>query len=188
MKFTEVEVIEHLVKAYKEAGKPTYPHENLYRGRNHSISGIGEDLLGAYLISRLEGVQIFIDQPLSMIDKSLSTRYPDLLICEDNEIKNILEVKMDLGYQRKDFIDYCRKREDKIPMNIADDIKFHVVIYSENNGPKRFDEEIMPIVNETCPHIEVYVLTSGQHPNLVNVNLEGININKDEFEILVNAL
>ncbi|HCW8536915.1 TPA: hypothetical protein OYJ26_002859, partial [Staphylococcus aureus] len=105
-----------------------------------------------------------------------------------------------------DFIDYCRKkeewisnivgkqcvlsrkREDKIPMNIADDIKFHVVIYSENNGPKRFDEEIMPIVNETCPHIEVYVLTSGQHPNLVNVNLEGININKDEFEILVNAL
>lgn len=44
--FTEVEVIEHLVKAYKEAGKPTYPHENLYRGRNHSISGIGEDLLG----------------------------------------------------------------------------------------------------------------------------------------------
>ncbi|WRN62803.1 hypothetical protein UM876_06505 [Staphylococcus aureus] len=30
MKFTEVEVIEHLVKAYKEAGKPTYPHENLY--------------------------------------------------------------------------------------------------------------------------------------------------------------
>ncbi|MGU3126696.1 hypothetical protein ACVXZZ_06690 [Staphylococcus aureus] len=46
MKFTEVEVIEHLVKAYKEAGKPTYPHENLYRGRNHSISGIGEDLLG----------------------------------------------------------------------------------------------------------------------------------------------
>ena len=33
MKFTEVEVIEHLVKAYKEAGKPTYPHENLYRGR-----------------------------------------------------------------------------------------------------------------------------------------------------------
>ncbi|ORP90904.1 hypothetical protein B7969_03855, partial [Vibrio cholerae] len=73
----------------------TYPHEKLYRGRNHSISGIGEDLLGAYLISRLEGVQIFIDQPLSMIDKSLSTRYPDLLICEDNEIKNILEVKMD---------------------------------------------------------------------------------------------
>ena len=55
----------------------------------------------------------------------------------------------------------------------------------KNNGPKRFDEEIMPIVNETCPHIEVYVLTSGQHPNLVNVNLEGININKDEFEILV---
>ncbi|MGT2333562.1 hypothetical protein ACVPOY_02595 [Staphylococcus aureus] len=34
MKFTEVEVIEHLVKAYKEAGKPTYPHEKLYRGRN----------------------------------------------------------------------------------------------------------------------------------------------------------
>ncbi|GAB5856438.1 hypothetical protein [Staphylococcus aureus] len=67
MKFTEVEVIEHLVKAYKEAGKPTYPHENLYRGRNHSISGIGEDLLGAYLISRLEGVQIFIDQPLSCL-------------------------------------------------------------------------------------------------------------------------
>lgn len=33
-----------------------------------------------------------------------------------------------------------------------------------------------------------HVLTSGQHPNLVNVNLEGININKDEFEILVNAL
>ncbi|GAB5838957.1 hypothetical protein JMUB7531_29030 [Staphylococcus aureus] len=67
MKFTEVEVIEHLVKAYKEAGKPTYPHENLYRGRNHSISGIGEDLLGAYLISRLEGVQIFKVFLLSMI-------------------------------------------------------------------------------------------------------------------------
>ncbi|MBF9299466.1 hypothetical protein I3V70_15185, partial [Staphylococcus schleiferi] len=81
MNFTEVEVIEQLVNAYKEAGKLTYPHENLYRGRNHSVSGIGEDLLGAYLISRLEGVQIFIDQPLSMIDKSLSTRYPDLLIC-----------------------------------------------------------------------------------------------------------
>ncbi|WP_233431511.1 hypothetical protein [Staphylococcus cohnii] len=104
------------------------------------------------MISRLEGVQIFIDQPLSMIDKSLSTRYPDLLICEGNENKNALDVKIDLGYQRKDFIKYCqkkehwvsnivgkqcvlsRKREEKIPMNI-DDIKFHVVIYSENNGP-----------------------------------------------------
>ncbi|WP_227710548.1 hypothetical protein [Staphylococcus aureus] len=64
------------------------------------------------MISRLEGVQIFIDQPLSMIDKSLSTRYPDLLICEDNEIKNILEVKMDLGYQRKDFIDYCERKKN----------------------------------------------------------------------------
>ncbi|UTI88045.1 hypothetical protein [Mammaliicoccus sciuri] len=158
------------------------------------------------MISRLEGVQIFIDQPLSMNDKSLSTRYLDLLICEDNVIKNILEVKMDLGYQRKDFINYClkkekwisnivgkqcvlsRKREDRIPMNIADDIKFHVVIYSENNGPKRFDEEIMPIIKETCPHIEVYVLTSGQHPNLADIDLEGININKYEFERLVNAL
>ncbi|MCR1872008.1 hypothetical protein NSA33_02440 [Mammaliicoccus lentus] len=57
--FTEVEVIKKLVKAYKEAGKPTYPHANLYRERNHSISSIGEDLLGAYWISRLEGVQIF---------------------------------------------------------------------------------------------------------------------------------
>ncbi|MGT0298682.1 hypothetical protein ACV566_03810 [Staphylococcus aureus] len=63
------------------------------------------------MISKLEGVQIFIDQPLSMIDKSLSTRYPDLLICEDNEeIKNILEVKMDLGYQRKDFIQFYQRR------------------------------------------------------------------------------
>ena len=30
MKFTEVEVIEHLVKAYKEAGKPTYPRMKIY--------------------------------------------------------------------------------------------------------------------------------------------------------------
>ncbi|MGT0298681.1 hypothetical protein ACV566_03805 [Staphylococcus aureus] len=38
-------------------------------------------------------------------------------------------------------------------------------------------------------HILEYICpNSGQHPNLVNVNLEGININKNEFEILVNAL
>ncbi len=72
------------------------------------------------------------------------------------------ERRMDFKYRRKQCV-LSRKREDKIPMNIADDIKFHVVIYSENNGPKRFDEEIMPIVNETCPHIE------GIRPNkLVN--------------------
>lgn len=46
-------------------------------------------------------------------------------------------------------------------MNIVDDIKFYVVIYSENNGLKWFDEEIMFIVNEICLYIEVYVLISG---------------------------
>lgn len=204
--FTEQDIIKELVKAYKVAGQPTYPHENLYRARNHSISSIGEDLIGAYLIKRLDNVKIFIDQPLSMTDKSYSTRYPDLLVCEGSEIKNILEVKMDLGYQRKDFIDYCqkkeqwvsniaghqcilpRKREDKIPMNIDERVKFHIIIFSENNGPKQFEKEIMPIVNESCPHIEVYVLTSGRHPNLSDLNLEGIKINKDEFERLIKAL
>ncbi|MCM3483469.1 MAG: hypothetical protein QP950_08135 [Staphylococcus warneri] len=47
-------------------------------------------------------------------------------------------------------------------MNIVNDIKLHVMIYSANHGPKRFDEEIMPIINDTCPIIEIYVLTSGQ--------------------------
>ncbi|MCR1872009.1 hypothetical protein NSA33_02445 [Mammaliicoccus lentus] len=60
----------------------------------------------------------FSNQLLSMIDKSLSTRYPDLLISEGNEIKNVLEVKIDLGYQRRDFINYCQKREQWI-LNIV---------------------------------------------------------------------
>lgn len=34
--------------------------------------------------------RFFSYQSLSMIDKSLSTIYPNLLICEGNEIKNIL--------------------------------------------------------------------------------------------------
>ena len=37
-------------------------------------------------------------------------------------------------------------------------------------------------------HILKYMSNKRSTPNLVNVNLEGININKDEFEILVNAL
>lgn len=56
MKFIEVEVIEYFVKVYKEVGKFIYFYENLYWGCNYSILGIGEDLLGVYLISRLEGV------------------------------------------------------------------------------------------------------------------------------------
>ncbi|PTK38971.1 hypothetical protein BUZ46_04195, partial [Staphylococcus hominis] len=48
--------------------------------------------------------RFFSYQSLSMVDKSLSTIYPYLLICEGNEIKNIFQLKIDLGDQRRDFI------------------------------------------------------------------------------------
>lgn len=82
---------------------------------------------------------------------------------------------------------HYQEKKKKINMNISDSVKYHIVIFIENNEPKNFDIEMVPLV-KTSVLIPKYLLTSGKYPNMSNVDLEGINIYYNSFRKLINNL
>lgn len=106
-----------LIKAYQDAGKPKYPNSRIRRGENRSVASEIEDLLAFYLAENLTKIdEIWVNQPLS-ISVSGGNRMrvkPDLTIIRSDIIRGFVELKMDVGYARKDVGDSFAKTRNRI--------------------------------------------------------------------------
>lgn len=69
-------------------------------------------------------------------------------------------------------------------------IKYHIVIVSNKNISKtKMDKTFSDLHKLKLRNIEVYVLTSGIHPNFYKENqLHKLIINYDDFDRLINNL
>lgn len=138
------------------------------RGTSVSNASVFENQMGLLLHKQLhEDYRILIDYPIIFPGQNQRIT-PDILILRDNTIKMMLELKIDLGYekdgwekQKKARVDRLKEnkfqtgykplnvntllKEDKVLINVPDNIEYATVIFCHKNGA----ELIKGIVN-TC--------------------------------------
>jgi predicted Rdx family selenoprotein len=155
------------------------------------ISGVCEDLLAAFLDSHLNAYdEILVDQPISFFDSKETTNYPDIALLRRSTLADIVDVKTDLGHQRKkkdalrfyndesDFIKRIRGKEGSITkgnerrrIKVARNCLYHLVIISGRNITERELGQWLEIgtARKYAPYVSTYVL-SGLSPNSFHPN------------------
>jgi hypothetical protein len=205
-KITPESFINEIVEAYKQARKAKVDNARITRGRSHSISSYVEDLFANFLAENLGKYEFFIDQPVSVKGRR-NAIYPDVAIVSDGKIVNLVDLKMDLGWNRKGFIQFCKDKETLITdirgksckikdgitkksrdLEIDSNLKYHVVIVNDGNITK---EQMKQNIEGTkgLDNVCVYLLSAEQHPNTYEEEkLKNIKIKTDQFDKLMNNL
>ncbi len=198
-----------VIQLYHQARKPLFPNNKIRRGRSRSIASAVEDLFALFLSERIICDLIYIDQPIS-IEGPKTQIYPDIVIIKNQKIVALCDIKMDLGWKRRELYNLCKhyasllakikgkkcKIKDKITKksilyHISRKVIFNIVIVSDQNNTQRTLQgqlvKIKPF-NKTVP---VSILTTSGHPNTYGIStsqlLKKIRIKKD-FLALVKRL
>lgn len=207
---TKEELIREVVLLYRNSRKTKYFNNKIFRGRSRSISSYFEDLFANFLSNNINCDQIYIDQPLTVDGIKGRSIYPDIVIVKNNRIIALLDVKTDLGFNRYNFYELCRKdsqliklmkgkncslivgetKEKKYGLIISRNLIYDIVILSRKNN-KNLEKQILR-ASRLNPKINVFVLTDGKHPNTYNVSVQklikGIKINETEFNKMVRKI
>jgi hypothetical protein len=208
MKFNSKKFVSKLISRYHEARKPIFEHSNIQRGRSRSISGEAEDLLAFFIAENLNrNYKYFIDQPLTTRRIKI---YPDILILNRMKCHNLIDVKMDLGWNRNRFISFCNKKskllqklsnqpgkfktnheENEFRFHFGKYVGYHIVIISNKNITENKFNFNYSKANR-IKGIRVYALTGNIHPNEHGMNkkqkMKQIKINNDQFTKLLKNL
>jgi hypothetical protein len=205
-KETAEHFIKNVVKTYQEARELAFPdiHNKVERGRNHTVASKIEDLLAITIQTKLNRHHTFkVDQPLSIEGK---TFYPDIVVIRKGQVVHLLDLKMDLGWNRNGFTDFCKKADarnikhqgkiavlkngrTKIPgeLKIAPDCKHHVVVVSSTNISKEKFEKHIAATNK-LKSTKVYTLSHEVHPNTYRKPISDIIIDTNAFNSLIRNL
>ena len=182
-----------LVEAYHDARTSKYPHEKTVRGRSYSVSSEAEDIFASYLAKNLTEIDIIrIDQALTMsaahpdIHKH-KTFYPDLSVILNNELKCMLDLKLDMGWNRDGLYELCKKHQyvvelcagnrvhytvgknrgdpERREIKCSEKLTYLVVLLSGGNQKQTKLKESLETAKSFSPKVEVFVLSEGVHPN-----------------------
>ncbi len=180
--------IESLVDAYRAARVPVQRHSKLSRGESRSIASETEDRFAYYLIDRLKNADhIFINQTITSVSNGAKERIkPDLVICHGEEIRVLIDLKMDLGYKRTEFSDSMKKvhkliskirgrkfslwkkigeGRERLERTLSKNAKYVFVVISDQNINKKQFTEIEK-AGSKLHNTALFVLLRGIHPNV----------------------
>lgn len=196
------DLIYQIVDLYGEARKTHFPNKNIIRSKSHSVSSKVEDVI-AYYFSLFTDDSIVIDRPFKYDKNETSKTFaPDITIYRDNHILQFFDVKMDLGWKRKGFIEYCIERGEEIKnmkinksikykneeFSLSEKVKYNIIIISDRNNSKKNLKEISEKIDllKNMNLVDVYFLTSAIHPNEWDLDKtkKEIVINHEEFKRL----
>ncbi len=220
---TQKDFLDQIRTAYLKARKCVYTSINseiITRGTSHSISSISEDLFACYCADKVtdqEKIKILIDPPLSFKGSGLKNKSekksllirPDVALCNGEKIVCLFDIKTDLGYKRKIFLDQAKERnnqmdlikgkianlndgETKIPGTFIIDtrIKYVYIIISQGNINKTVQEQYMHDI-KNLGNADIFILSKGDHLNNYAGNPKW-EINENSFngldELLNNYL
>jgi len=208
MKMSSEEFMRKVVELYIEARFPRFYHPKIKRGRSHVIPGQVEDLLAAFFAFNLvSDYEYFVDQAITTGKTAL---YPDVAIAKDKKIDNIVDIKMDLGWNRDGFVAFCEEQEKKLDdinrkdcfitdgikkekalYKFGDDVKYHVVVVSDQNiSSEKFERNMKGV--EKLTSVKAYSLSAKLHPNTYNKTIDeiikGMTINNNEFIRLLESV
>ncbi len=193
----DIELLENIRKEYLNAGEAKIPGKNIIRGTNHTISSIAEDLFAKY-VSDIVGskYEVWIDPQITIPNlrnetgkRALLFR-PDVCIVQKKSLRiNMLfDLKMDLGYKRKEFLNQVKHRVSKLneikkekakcsikqnmELSFAKELIWNYIIISSGNISEKDMEPIANYFNNT-KEVNIFKLSNGNH----------LNDNSDDFEI-----
>lgn len=184
---TPQQFIESIVDAYRAARIPIVPHPRISRGESRSIASETEDRLAQYLVTTVPSIEhIYINQTLTSISKGTDARIkPDLVICVDGKIRLLIDLKMDLGYNRNGFPDAIRKadtiaaafqgqavsmwqkvghKRERLEKTFSDTVKYVFFVVSDQNIDKNLFAAA-ELVASQLQNTALLVLLPGIHPN-----------------------
>lgn len=208
------EFVQEIIDRYHKAREPVLPHDRIFRGESRSIASETEDIFARYLIERLPGCVIFINQTITTGTGAKRIRIkPDLVIVQQNTICAILDLKMDLGYSRKVFPEFWKTRDDQIldlrnkdfslyqkkgayrehlpPLRFLPSARLFFVLVSDQNIASSL---LAPITLKKgkMRNSDLFILTRNLHPNTYEKSrkeaMAEIIVNESEFENLLEEL
>ena len=217
---TQEEFFNRIRMAYLDARKYIYkPKINsniLTRGTSHSISSKTEDLFGCYCAEKIVNpgkIKIYIDPPISFKGTELKNKSnkrsllirPDIALIKDSVATCFFDIKTDLGYKRKEFLNQAIEKDKQLNLikgktanskdgqtkennkiDISVKIIFIYIVISQGNIKKtkldNFINEIRKLEN-----IDVFLLSKGEHLNSYNDEPKW-ETNKEDFDRLDKLL
>lgn len=132
---------------------------------------------------------LFIDYPFSIKkDNKTLVIYPDISIVEDNVLKGIVEIKIDLGYLKKTWIKNSNSiyqsiiksksikyrkhvgqpNKEKDLLTVSPNLKRSVIVLTGKNGHNKLKKF-------TKTQSDCFVIFPLHHPNTSKVSKEGLN-------------
>jgi hypothetical protein len=200
-----------VITIYQRAKEQKYSDLNIFRGRSVSASSDIEDLTARFLsLNMPKNYLYFVDQPMKF--KGFSTKYPDIAIqdCEGGLIRNLIDVKNDLGFKKSSGIfDFCEKwdaiiesvkgtethfklghNKELLTGAFSENLKYHVVIITKKNSGQKIEDDQKRV--DKLKNVNLYILSEGVHPNKYRLKPEEITrkliIHKEEFSRLLNFI
>lgn len=199
------EYFRKLVELYVNSREPCYYNPNIFRGRSSAISSDLEDLTALFIaLNNSIPCPYYTDQPMRFV--GLPNKYPDIVIQNESDgvIRNLVDVKADIGWNRNGMYDFCQEWEGWIASvegkatsfvegkskirrhgQFAGDLKYHVLITTLVNSGTKILEDYRRVERE-CSRVKLYILSDGIHPNSYGMSqddiLGNIHINGGEFE------
>ncbi len=212
---TEQTLIKYIVELYRASKRTGILNDRIKRGMQPAISSKVEDLFAHYLCSNFSNKwNYYIEYHLKSKD-SEKTFLPDITIIHhsigneaDDKILSFFDMKMDIGYSRNEFKDFCLKQDslmesikgtkailsygdEKFECEIPEDIKYNIVIITKTNiNEEKFDSLLDEL--KDLAFIKVHFLTSGEHPNTKKIQfdelIKKIEINQNDFDKIHSQL
>jgi len=194
-----------IIEAYHKARLPKYYHPDIKRGRSTSISSDLEDLTALWIaFNNPNQCSYFTDQPIKF--EGSTTKYPDIVIQNNKtfEIKNLIDVKTDIGWNREGMYQFCEEWEKRIESVkntntsfrngngfFSDELTYHVLVISKMNSGKKIEADYEK-VREELKNVKLYILSDRVHPNNyefdIGETMDKILIHKNEFDRLISHI
>ena len=182
------EFIRQVATLYENASKTTNNNVKIRRGRSRSISAEAEDLFAELLVMNDQSIEMIrVDQPITIPTDLLPNKksfqvYPDIVIIKNEHIKALIDLKMDLGWNRDGLIDTCKKHEQTVRLaqggfgklkdgqtkakqeiRFSEDLTYSVVIVSATNINSDKLAHQVSNSNLISERIHTYILLSLIH-------------------------
>ncbi len=204
------EYFRKIIELYIGSREPRFYNPNILRGRSASISSDVEDLTALFIaLNNPNQCSYFTDQAMKFGEGP--AKYPDVVIQNQNGlIKNLIDVKTDIGWDRDGLYSFCEtweqrieavkgtdthfkqgKDKTKIDGKFSKRLTYHVVVISEANSGDTLKLDHSKVKSQ-LKNVRLYILSNGEHPNnykFAPAELMGkININHREFERLLSHI
>ncbi len=204
---TNEEFLDQIIVYYEEARHLTCENLNgqIKRGKNHTISGMAEDLFALWLAKKINdnSFEFWVDKPISLEGvEGKKSMQPDIFTVKDDIISTYFDVKMDFGWNRNarqyledknNLIADIRGKKCKYKIGnqevikcFSEKITYQLVVLS---GKNISNEKL--VKNIECslglPFVELYILSGNQHLNMYKKKQERakLEVYHETFERII---